>query len=279
MENKEHIFAIPISYLYERLSALNGFVSILNNQLEAYRKETTKKFDGFDIEKSAIMAGYNLLVQDLTFDSNQQKIPFFPGGSFTRQGADYFSAGEELVTIWAGFTLAQVFEAFETFTRDQAATLFWLSPPESPVGNLRHIPIENSDYSAWQGFFREKRWNIFSILDLFRKQSPNLRSLEQSDILRLNLGEWLSLLATIRHAITHSNSVVTKDKIQITQSESNRLLHNYFPGVWEGDSYTLSITIKKAKRGIEIAASYAYLIYKTLAKSIRLDGVEIGPKD
>ena len=278
VENKEQLLANPILQLYEALSALNGFVSILNNQLDNFRNHTIKLYEENDIDISLVMAGYNLLVQDLTEQSNPNPMPFFPVGGFSRRGEDYFSAADELIQKWAGFTIAQIFESLETFSRNQAASLFWLYPPESPVGKLRQIPIEVSDYSAWQAFFRQNRWNIFSIIDLFRLQASDLERKEQSDILKLNLKDWLSLLATVRHAVTHSNSVFKKDNIRINHSQANRLLRKHFPGVWEGDTYTLSVTRDKAKKNIEIAASYAYLIYKNLAKSVGLKGDKIGPK-
>ena len=278
-ENNEQLLAKPILQLYEALSALNGFVSILNNQLDSFRKGTIKLYEENDIDISSVMAGYNLLVQDLTEQSDPNPIPIFPVGGFSRQGEDYFSAADELIQKWAGFTLAQIFESLETYARNQAASLFWLYPPESPVGNLRQIPIEVSDYSAWQAFFRQNKWNIFTIMDLFRKQASDLERKEQNNIRKLNLQEWLSILATIRHAVTHSNSVFTKDNIRINHSQAKRMLRKHFPGVWEGDTYTLSVTRDNAKNNIEIAASYAYLIYKNLSKSVGLNGDKIGPKE
>ncbi len=49
-ENNEHLLAKPILQLYEALSALNGFVSILNNQLDSFRKGTIKLYEENDID-------------------------------------------------------------------------------------------------------------------------------------------------------------------------------------------------------------------------------------
>lgn len=276
MENTEKIFAKPILSLNKRLSSLNGFLSILDNQLNLFRDRTIKAFEETEIDISAIASGYALIIQDLSEQSEKNKVPFFPIGSFIRRGEEYFLAADDLIAKWSEFTLAQVFEAFESYTRDQAATLFWIFPPKLPVGKLRHMPINVSDYCAWQSFFRERRWDIFSILDMFRKHSPKLKILEHCDSIDLNLLEWLKILGAIRHAVTHSNSLLSKDDIRIDQNQAKLLLRNNFPGEWEGDTYNLSITPTKATKNIEIAASYAHLIYKTLALSAGLRGDEIG---
>jgi hypothetical protein len=268
MAERDEGYTKPILELFERLTALNGLVAILDNQLDNFKDSFRQLLEQSGIDPSLAFAGFALGIRNLVESSNQIYSPYFPVGTFIRQGDDYYSEADEVVERWNALSVAQSYEAFETYLRDQASTHYWIFRPSIPRHSLKYVPIMYDQLGAWKALFRENRWNTFSILNLFRAEAPELATVESSNNLGIDLKKWLSILASLRHGITHSDFKVPSHQFRFPHETITNLLSRYFPGVWEDNCYCLSFQRKHAQEAIEIIASYANLVYKSLADTV-----------
>ena len=143
---------IPMEGILQRLNILNGFIQLLTHQLDIFQKNSKKSFEEQDVDSSNVFAGYALIIPDLSTPANQQPIDYVHGGAYIKEGEEYFKAGEEFVRNWSSWTIAQSYEAFETFLRDIAAYFFYYQRPQKPIGSLQQIPIEVESIDAWKAF-------------------------------------------------------------------------------------------------------------------------------
>ncbi len=279
MSEKSNSYSIPILALFERLTVLNGLASILDNQLDNFKSSFRRSFEKSGADPSLVFAGFALGVQDIVEPSNLRYTPYFPVGAFTRQGEEYYEAADEVIVRWNALMVAQSYEAFETYLRDQASTHYFMFPPEKPRPGLRYLPIERDELDSWKSMFRESRWDTFSILKLLRSEASQLARIESNNNLGINLEQWLSVLVTLRHGAAHSDFKVRLDQFRVPDGTVSRLLRKYFPGSWHEDVYTPSIDREHAKQAIQMLASYAHLVHKSLADTVGLQADVVRPHE
>jgi hypothetical protein len=279
-QENNHPLSKPLFSLLERLTALNGSLGLLNNQLDNYTSMFRQSFEDRGIDLSNAMAGFAFLLRDVSVPSEQKYLNYLPAGTFTKKGEQYLEAANEITGKWAAWSVAQSYESFETFLRDMATCYYFTWPPEKPLGNLEQIPIEYKNIEAWGKFFRLKQWNSFSLLAQLRLSAPSLTGWEKENILRVNLQDWHSLIAVVRHAIVHSNMVTPRSKFQVSAKVINSLLPQEFPGTWHGDEYSINFNRDTAKNAINLTGDYAYLVFKCLCieKNIEWDLLQFSSK-
>lgn len=257
---------IPMEELLRRLKTLNGFIRLLAHQLEVFEKTATKSFEGQEIDSSKVFAGFALLIPDLLTPDDQHFLNHVHGGSYVKEGDEYFKAGEELVKNWSSWTIAQSYEAFETFLRDTAAYFFHAQRPQKSIGSLQQIPIDADNIDAWRSYFRERKWDPSNILKLFRHIEPEIEKTEKHNILQLDIQQWFLIYTSIRHAITHSNSRLLRQDIKALSVSVEKILPAFFPGTWEEDTYYINCSQENAIKVIKLIGAYAFLIYKKLCQ-------------
>jgi hypothetical protein len=116
--NESNPISAPAFSIFKRLSALNGLVSLLDNQLKNFSEFSATSFQEQKINLSQFIAGYALIIGDLTTPPEHRYIKYFSAGRLTLDGNAYVNAADELVSHWSAWTVAQCFEAFETFLKD-----------------------------------------------------------------------------------------------------------------------------------------------------------------
>lgn len=255
----------PLFALLERLTILNGQVSLLDNQLNNFRKFVMHNFEEHGFDTKRIFAGYKLTVTDLTVPIDHKYQEWFVAGKIALTGDKYLESADELISHSSAWAVAQSFEAFETFLRDINASYYLNTKPSKPIGHLKQIPIEADSLSAWKSYFRSNSWNTRSLLEQVRASAPSLGNYEKLNIRNIDLGQWHLLFIAARHAITHSNSLIYREqltKLSISKDSVEKLLPLAFPGLWQDDTYKLTISKEDAKEIIEITAAYACLIFK-----------------
>ena len=255
---------IPTEEILWRLNVLNGFIKLLSNQLDIFQRTFKRSYEEHGVDSSNVFAGFALIIPDLSTPTDYHFLRNVHGGAFIKQGDEYFKAGEELVRNWSSWTIVQSYEAFETFLRDITAYFFYKQRPRKPVGTLQQIPIDIENIDAWKSFFRERKWEPSTILNLLRLTEPTIEEVEKHNILRLDLQQWFLVYTSVRHAITHSNSRLSRHDINASDISIDNILPTLFPGTWDGDIYNISCTEEIAENIIKLTGAYAFLIYKKL---------------
>jgi hypothetical protein len=255
---------IPMEELLRRLKTLNGFIHLLAHQLNIFQKTSIKSFEEKDVDSSKVFAGFALIIPDLSTPDNQHFLNHVHGGAYVKKGDEYFKAGEELVKNWSSWTIAQSYEAFETFLRDIAAYFFRAQRPQKPIGSLQQIPIDTDNIDAWKSYFRERKWDPSNILNLLRLIEPEIEKTERHNILRLDIQQWFSIYTSVRHAVTHSNSRLMRQDIKASAASIEEILPAFFPGSWVEDTYYINCSQENAINIIKLIGAYAFLIYKNL---------------
>jgi len=179
---------IPMEELLQRLNVLNGSINLLTDQLDIFSKTSKQSHEEQGVGSENVFAGFALLIPDLSSPIDRRYLSYVHGGAFIKQGDEYFEAGEELVKKWSSWTIAQSYEAFETFLRDISAYFYYKQRPQIPIGALRQIPIEVESLDAWRSFFRERKWDPSTILNLLRLTEPKIEDIEKHNILSLVSG-------------------------------------------------------------------------------------------
>jgi hypothetical protein len=150
-------------------------------------------------------------------------------------------------------------------------------PLTKQVGKLKHIPADSSNLDAWKAFFRERTWNSKNLLEQVRAITPDLVKYEKTNIRRINLVQWHSIFALVRHAITHSNSIITRKQLETMSNDEISLLGATFSGVWYAEEYTLAISKDEAIQAIQTTGEHSYLIFKCLSEAGGFDWTVIKP--
>jgi hypothetical protein len=254
---------IPIEELLRRLNILNGFIQLLAHQLDVFQKTSEELYKEPDGSDSNVFAAFALAIPDLSTTTDQH-FNYVHGGAYIKEGEEYFRAGEEFVRNWSAWTIAQSYEAFETFLRDTAAHFFYNFRPQKPIGSLQQIPIDIENIDAWKSCFRERKWEPLSILNLFRLTEPTIADLEKHNYLQLDLQQWFLLYTSVRHSVTHANSRLSRLDLKASVASIDKILPTFFPGVWSGDIYDISCSENNALSIIQLTGAYAFIIYKKL---------------
>lgn len=264
IEETSSTIHIPMEELLQRLNILNGFIQLLSNQLTNFQKTSKKTLENHGVASSYAFAGFALIIPDLLTPTDQRFANYVHGGVYVREGEDYFSAGEEFVRNWSSWTIAQSYEAFESFLRDIAAYYFHKQRPQKPIGSLQQIPIDIENIDAWKSHFRERKWDPSTILNLLRLTEPTIEEVEKHNILQTDLQQWFQIYTSVRHAVTHSNSRLLRQDLKASLASIEKILPSYFPGSWTGDTYYMQCSEVNAISIIKLTGSYAYLIYRKL---------------
>lgn len=274
-DTQPHPLRPPMTSLLRRLTVLNGFVHLLANQLDNFGTSFRRGFAEHGLDISQAFAGFALIIPDLTSPQDRHFVDYLPGGTFSRVGEEYILAADELIGHWAAWTVAQCYEAFETFLRDVAAHYYYAFRPTAQVGTLQLIPIAADDIDAWKRLFRTRQWNPFTILEVLRLSAPAIIRRESDNILRLDLLQWHSLFAAVRHGVTHEGSRIPAGAIRASQHAVDALLPSAFPGAWQDQHYVLQLSQEHAEEVIRITGAYAYMIFKELCMQAGIEATAL----
>jgi hypothetical protein len=79
----------------------------------------------------------------------------------------------------------------------------------------------------------------------------------------INLRDWYSAVSEVRHAATHSDFVIKRDRIRSLNPTVEKTLRERFDGSDEKGAYVLTPTREQAHAAIVCFAEYGYLIFKS----------------
>jgi hypothetical protein len=192
--------------------------------------------------------------------------------------------------------LAEAYEEFEDYLENIYAyygginNAFW---PLQDYGNISLSELGNKDY-AWYAEQAKKKKDIpHSILNRFRKQFPELMTVEATNKLEINLSLAVTLIEKLRHVIVHKGGKVSSKEafIKLTTQQSglynngniSRDYVNFINLFFGQNEYENLITLLEIRVQPEIPLdihvslfdkltgylmAYAFLIYEYINSSI-----------
>jgi hypothetical protein len=207
----------------------------------------------------------------------------FASGGFTTQGEQYRRAAEYLIRRNAGWAVAQGWERFETFLKDISAAFLAARPTAAdPTKIAKHIAQLKSKTlpapttpAEW-GHFVRKQYHGQDNAELFaflRNVAPSIVSAETTNRATLGFARWYAIVAKVRHAATHSDDVIPKDKLAEIDAA---LLESSFHGSRKANGYNITLQAHDAEQALNRFADYGFLIYKALSQKERWEWDVLG---
>ena len=268
----------PLETLFRRLVMLMGLVDIVEEYLQGYRKFFISQFEKLGIEVGHAYAGFNLIVWDIAPPVGHERGHWRPVSSFSAGGDRFLELADLFVQREAAWTVSQAFEAFESYLKDLLAAYLASRPQDSQLISLRQ-PRESSNPASWRAGLNSARWNSVTLLASLRLVQPSIAPAEVTNARHIHLEEWHHVLKEVRHGATHSEMRIRSSRIAQWPPSRMRLLRREFPGDIENGDYVLRLTKEHAQSAIQMAADYAFLLFKCLSQRCRYDWDILRPPD
>jgi hypothetical protein len=268
----------PLQDLFQRLVSLTGLAHIVEDYLQGYRRFFTDRFEEQGLEADVVFAGFNLIVWDITPEPEQKPGHWRPVSSFSAAGTHYFELADHFVQREAAWTVSQTYEAFETYLKELLCAHLASQPSDSITISLRQ-PANPSNPASWRSTPKLARWSSACLLASLRALEPSVAVAEANNTRQMQLSEWHTVLGEVRHAATHSDMRIRRSLIAQWPPSRTRLLRRKFPGeLYDGD-YVLHLTRQDAESTIQMAADYAFLLFKCMSRARGLEWDILAPTE
>jgi hypothetical protein len=273
ISKKINPFESSVNDLFMRLNDLNGLLYHIQSQLNGYRKLIKEILEKNSFNISDLVIGSSLVIRDLTEFPEDKWARYYSSGIFSSQGEECFQRINELLNRESAWTVSQGFEAFETFLKDIYANYLLLKQTEVDEKilkkldtKLRNLLLKPTRIEYWKEFVRMSNINNAELLKIMRGLSPDLKKTEEYNTRGINLVEWYITVEAVRHATTHSNMLIQKNKMSSWSLNLKKMLHDYFPGNdTKSGGYVLEIDVKRAELNLVLFAEYAFVIFKSMS--------------
>ena len=158
------------------------------------------------------------------------------------------------------WVIARSFEAFREFVETIDVEL------PNATGSRGDRRVGSDDCSA-----EEKRTCFDDALRRVRRAAPLLAKCETQNARGIHLPQWISVVEVVRHAVAHSDGVLSDDEYKKYCSSG---LERNFPGELQEDvGYVLKLTPDVAMKTIRTLREYALAIYKAVSEAMDLPAV------
>jgi hypothetical protein len=270
--------------LFDRLNVINGLVHHLAWQLRTFKATAQSKLSELktaerDGDVPALWGGTSLPVSDLTQPAGAGVL--YASGGFGTRNEEYLELADSLTRRNSAWSIAQGWEAHESFLFDLLATCLSSNPMLASADYLTKFSQRNggrtpTSAADWGEFARMYRGRSNKdLLNLLRSLAPHFSVGEASNWRSLNLAGWYRAFAKVRHAITHSDLVLSPPDLAAVRSEGTGLLE-FFPGVEVGGTYELRITLESAELILTLLAEHGFLAFKSLSLAAGYDWEVLG---
>ena len=264
----------PTYKLFYHLNTLNGLLFTLDGQLTHFEKLYKESISEASFDISVIFSAASLAIRDLTEWTENGFAKYYPSGSFSTKGEDYFKLVEVLLSRESAWTVSQAYEAFETFLKDISATFIFENQGlvngtklEKFELDKRSKDLTKTEFTFWRKYIEYNTKNNKDILKLLRKICPDINKGEKQNNRVIDLSEWFAVVEEVRNSATHSNFIINAHKMKNWSLTKQKLLNKYFSGIFVNKEYKLNITIKEATFCLELFSEYAFQLYKYLSIS------------
>ena len=265
---------LSLDGLFGQLNLLNGLLFHLDNQLDVFKKLLRERWDDSGLDLSYLGAGAALVIKDLTEWPANGWARYYPSGKFMSKGEEFFQVSDELICRSALWTISQAYEAFETFIKNLAAYYLHRHQDEAQPEkikkckrNLEKNNCDPKDFDYWQRFVRLAYRKNEELLGYFRILSPEVEKAEKKNNRDVDLTEWFAIVGEARHAITHSNGIIKKSRIQVLTSGRLELLKRYISGVETELGYKMNPSFKETNQNLVVFSEYGFVLFKALSSA------------
>jgi hypothetical protein len=261
-------FDPSLKKLLERLNQLNGGLLLLEHHLTDYAAAVRDNrlrpgLDHFGV-------GASLGLRDITASPPDGCFRLLASGGYLAFGEEFLAAATEMLRTVGAFTVAQAFEAHETFLLDCLAYQLSVDAPASSDALRKKKKLQDnppSDAAAWrsalQTHFRSR--NNRDLLWLVRRIAPAFRNAETVNTLGENLDAWYRALAIARHAITHSASILSSSEWERLGDDEQKCLAKHLKLDPRPTSQAVVVEPKAAATTLRMVGSHAFAVFKCLS--------------
>lgn len=271
--------------LFERLNFYNFLIAYIDKRLTDLKNDIERRAgESEKIGVEDLMHGTSLIITDLSGPTDDGWLYQYPTGNFDVEGEDYLQMLDEFVGREAERVVAQGYEAFETYLYDVTARFCDANSEQSLVdhfkGNLPKAPDRNLEVwkKAVRGVYRRKPNS--DLVDLIRNLGQDLEKAEVHTNNRgLDLVRWYQITGEVRHAVTHSEGVISSKVIEGLDRKEIRVLRKNYPGAKTDEGYALQLDVDSAQEALRTFAEYGYAIFKALSEERDYDWVYLPGQD
>jgi hypothetical protein len=272
MAIKRNPYRTALKALWGKLNHINGILFLIVNQIERYEEQQQRLWKQKNI-KFPRFAGYSLPMTDLTGPTDSGWLYHYPTGVFSVKGHEFAKMKEDVIRRISCYSVAQGYEAFETFLKDTVAGYLCVHPSKAKCRDVREFEercgkTDRSKVTYWMELVRfakgtyggQDNRKLFRFL---QDVVPVLKVAEKDNTRRMDLTKWYKAASVARHAITHS-------RLEIAEGSWNCLHKSdktYFPCMTEGRRRFLVLKGKHAENCLRLFAEYGFLIFKCLSQS------------
>lgn len=271
--------------LFERLNFYNFLIAYIGKRLSNLKDDIERRAgesEKIDVEDP--MHGTSLIITDLSGPTDDGWLYQYSTGNFDVEGEDYLQMLDEFVGREAERVVAQGYEAFETYLYDVTARFCDAKSEQSLVNHFRkNLPKAlERDLEAWRkavrGVYRRKPNS--NLIDLIRNLGQDLDDAEVHTNNRgLDLVRWYQITGEARHAVTHSEGVISNKVIEGLDLKEIRVLKKNYPGSKTDEGYVLHLDVDSAQEALRTFAEYGYAIFKALSEERGYDWVYLPGQD
>jgi hypothetical protein len=225
-------------------------------------------------------AAASLLIEDPTFWPVDRWARPFPIGGHFKKGRRFLTALHESMAREAAWTVAQAFEAFETFLKDFSALYLKRNPTQLSTAvwtkrRRKTAPVKprTRHLRDYREFVRSEFRGADDLAKRLRQSVSGIALGEQKDmnVYLLDFVEWFAVVTEVRHAVVHAAGVMSALQLKRLGPARTRLLRKHFAGRQTASGYRLTFDAKDARKAVETFAAYALLIYKETSLRETLD--------
>lgn len=262
----------PIYNLFYHLNTLNGLMFTLDNQLKNFEKLYRESISKSLIDISDIFSGARLVIRDLTEWPDDGWARYYPSGSFSSKGEEYFRLIEILLARESAWTVSQSLEAFERFLKDISANMMLNQQNIAETKKVLKFEsdrksngLNKSDVIFWRTYFDYHYKTNRDKLKFLRKICPDIATAENNNNRVINLNDWFSVVEEVRHSATHSNFLIKTNRMKNWSKEKRDILNKNFTGEHTDEGYQLNISKENATFCLDLFSEYSFQIYKYLS--------------
>jgi len=271
--------------LFERLNFYNFLIAYIGKRLSNLKDGIERQAgESEKIDVEDLMHGTSLIITDLSGPTDDGWLYQYPTGNFDVEGEDYLQMLDKFVGREAERVVAQGYEAFETYLYDVTARFCDAKSEQSLVNHFRgNLPKAlERDLEAWKkavrGVYRRKPNS--DLIDLIRNFGQDLDDAEVHTNNRdLHLVRWYQITGEARHAVTHSEGVISNKVIKGLDLKEIRVLKKNYPGSKTDEGYVLHLDVDSAQEALRTFAEYGYAIFKALSEERGYDWAYLPGQD
>jgi hypothetical protein len=246
----------------------------LDGQLASFEKLYRESISEASFDISIVFSGAALVIRDLTEWPENGWAKYYPSGSFSSKGEEYFKLIRVLLTRESAWTVSQAYEAFEKFLKDISATLLLENQQlaetkkvEKFESDRKNNNLSKTDIAFWRKYLEYHYKTNIDKLKFLRKICPDISKGETKNNRVLDLTDWFAVVEELRHSATHSNFIINTIRMKNWSKSKREMLKTYFPGINIEQGYRIAIGIKDATFSLELFSEYSFQVYKFLSIS------------